>query len=109
MIPEIFLSPSSPDPTANREAVNAAVALQLFNPKYVFGDDIEVEATLSLKNQSSGLPIGLQGGGTTVTATESFRLGAFQTEPPAFREAEIGRSPPVFQTGSKENPCFSRG
>jgi hypothetical protein len=89
--------------------VNAAPALQLFNPKFVFGDDIEVEATFSLKNQDSGLPIGLQGRGTTVTATDSFTLGAFQTESPAFPTAEIGRSPPVFQTGSKENPCFSRG
>lgn len=51
---------------------------QLFNPKYVFGDDIEVEATLSLKNQDSGLPAGLQSGGTTETATESFTLELFK-------------------------------
>jgi hypothetical protein len=62
-------------PAANREAVNAAFALQLFNPNFAFADDIEIEATFSLTHENTGLAVELQSGGTSLVVTDSFVLG----------------------------------
>lgn len=74
--PTAFLiEAESLDAASDREFVKAALALQLFNANFVFDDDIEVEAAFGLINQSTGLPVDLQSGGTTVVTTEVFTLG----------------------------------
>jgi hypothetical protein len=61
---------------AGREAVNASLAVQLFNPAATGDDAIEVESTFSLVEYASGLPVSLQTVpvGTTVVVTNTFTL-----------------------------------
>lgn len=68
------------DPAYDREAVNGRLQMQLFNANAVFEDEIEVEATFSLLNQATGLPVDLASGGTSVVGTQLFNLAAQQQE-----------------------------
>jgi hypothetical protein len=68
------------DPAHDRESVNARFQVQLINANAVFPDEIEVEATFSLADQTTGLPVVLTSGGTSITQTQLFSLAAQQQQ-----------------------------
>lgn len=84
------------DPAADREAVNAALLLQLFNPSFTLDDEIEIEATLGLVQVAGGGSVALKTGGTTVVATETFTNGP--------RERRTVTLPAALQPAAMLNP-----